>query len=80
MERGDASETFALGQMKLVLELCESRGLQRRLTTPHHRKGRGLLLTSEFLPVMKSAADSAFDRWLSGELATPTEKTPPQEG
>ncbi|XP_031434697.1 anaphase-promoting complex subunit 1 isoform X2 [Clupea harengus] len=66
VERGDASETFALGQMKLVLELCESRGLQRRLTTPHHRKGRGLLLTSEFLPVMKSAADSAFDRWLSG--------------
>ncbi|XP_041922218.1 anaphase-promoting complex subunit 1 isoform X2 [Alosa sapidissima] len=72
MERKEVSETFSLGQMKLVLELCESRVMQHRLTAPSlsHRKGRGwgrgLLLTSEFLPVMKSAADSDLDRWLAG--------------
>uniref|UniRef100_A0A8C1PZ09 Anaphase promoting complex subunit 1 n=1 Tax=Cyprinus carpio TaxID=7962 RepID=A0A8C1PZ09_CYPCA len=51
LERGDLCETFSLWQMKLVLELCESRG-------------HGLLLSSEFLPVMKSSADRALDRWL----------------
>uniref|UniRef100_A0A671M6H3 Anaphase-promoting complex subunit 1 n=1 Tax=Sinocyclocheilus anshuiensis TaxID=1608454 RepID=A0A671M6H3_9TELE len=51
LERGDLCETFSLWQMKLVLELCESRG-------------RGLLLSSEFLPVMKSSADRALDHWL----------------
>ncbi|KAL2083271.1 hypothetical protein ACEWY4_021044 [Coilia grayii] len=70
VERGEVSETFALAQMKLVLELCGSRVLQRRYATPPprqapHRKSRGLLLSSEFLPVMKSAADSALDRWLA---------------
>ncbi|XP_030628160.1 anaphase-promoting complex subunit 1 [Chanos chanos] len=63
LDRGEMSETFALWQMKLVLELCESRVLQHRLSHTH-RKRRGLLLSSEFLPVMKSSADSALDRWL----------------
>uniref|UniRef100_A0AAY4C5Y8 Anaphase-promoting complex subunit 1 n=1 Tax=Denticeps clupeoides TaxID=299321 RepID=A0AAY4C5Y8_9TELE len=54
VEQGQVCETFALGQMRLVLELCES-----------HMKGRGLLLSSEFLPVMKSAIGSALDCWLS---------------
>uniref|UniRef100_A0A671SPY4 Anaphase-promoting complex subunit 1-like n=1 Tax=Sinocyclocheilus anshuiensis TaxID=1608454 RepID=A0A671SPY4_9TELE len=51
LDRDNLCETFSLWQMKLVLELCESRG-------------RGLLLSSEFLPVMKSSADRALDRWL----------------
>uniref|UniRef100_A0A671SP29 Anaphase-promoting complex subunit 1 n=1 Tax=Sinocyclocheilus anshuiensis TaxID=1608454 RepID=A0A671SP29_9TELE len=55
--------TFSLWQMKLVLELCESRVLQQRLRDTR-RQGRGLLLSSEFLPVMKSSADRALDRWL----------------
>ncbi|XP_066534503.1 anaphase-promoting complex subunit 1 isoform X2 [Hoplias malabaricus] len=64
LERGKLSETFCLWQMKLVLELCESRVLQERLRNTH-RQSRGLLLSSEFLPVMKSCADRALDHWLS---------------
>uniref|UniRef100_A0A8C2IKX4 Anaphase-promoting complex subunit 1 n=1 Tax=Cyprinus carpio TaxID=7962 RepID=A0A8C2IKX4_CYPCA len=63
LERGDLCETFSLWQMKLVLELCESRVLQQRLRDTR-RQGHGLLLSSEFLPVMKSSADRALDRWL----------------
>ncbi|KAL0178608.1 hypothetical protein M9458_027502, partial [Cirrhinus mrigala] len=63
LERGDLCETFSLWQMKLVLELCESRVLQQRLRDTQGQ-GRGLLLSSEFLPVMKSSADRALDRWL----------------
>ncbi|RXN09443.1 anaphase-promoting complex subunit 1-like protein [Labeo rohita] len=63
LERGDLCETFSLWQMKLVLELCESRVLQQRLRDTRGQ-GRGLLLSSEFLPVMKSSADRALDRWL----------------
>ncbi|XP_060727920.1 anaphase-promoting complex subunit 1 isoform X2 [Tachysurus vachellii] len=63
LEQGDLSETFSLWQMKLVLELCESRILQQRLRDTQ-RQSRGLLLSSEFLPVMKSSADQALDRWL----------------
>uniref|UniRef100_A0A8C2PT56 Anaphase-promoting complex subunit 1 n=1 Tax=Cyprinus carpio TaxID=7962 RepID=A0A8C2PT56_CYPCA len=66
LERGDLCETFSLWQMKLVLELCESRVLQQRLRDTR-RQGHGLLLSSEFLPVMKSSADRALDRWLCGE-------------
>uniref|UniRef100_A0A671LZY7 Uncharacterized protein n=1 Tax=Sinocyclocheilus anshuiensis TaxID=1608454 RepID=A0A671LZY7_9TELE len=64
LERGDLCETFSLWQMKLVLELCESRVLQQQLRDTR-RQGRGLLLSSEFLPVMKSSADRALDHWLS---------------
>uniref|UniRef100_A0A673NDM0 Anaphase-promoting complex subunit 1-like n=1 Tax=Sinocyclocheilus rhinocerous TaxID=307959 RepID=A0A673NDM0_9TELE len=63
LERGDLCETFSLWQMKLVLELCESRVLQQQLRDTR-RQGRGLLLSSEFLPVMKSSADRALDHWL----------------
>ncbi|XP_067276723.1 anaphase-promoting complex subunit 1 isoform X1 [Pseudorasbora parva] len=63
LERGDLCETFSLWQMKLVLELCESRVLQQRLRETHQQT-RGLLLNSEFLPVMKSSADRALDQWL----------------
>ncbi|XP_072533589.1 anaphase-promoting complex subunit 1 isoform X3 [Salminus brasiliensis] len=63
LEQSELSETFCLWQMKLVLELCESGVLQQRLRDTH-RQGRGLLLSSEFLPVMKSLADQALDRWL----------------
>uniref|UniRef100_A0A8B9HCQ8 Anaphase-promoting complex subunit 1 n=1 Tax=Astyanax mexicanus TaxID=7994 RepID=A0A8B9HCQ8_ASTMX len=62
LERGELNETFCLWQMKLVLEMCESDVLQQRLRDT--RQGRGLLLSSEFLPVMKSLADQALDRWL----------------
>uniref|UniRef100_W5K7K4 Anaphase-promoting complex subunit 1 n=1 Tax=Astyanax mexicanus TaxID=7994 RepID=W5K7K4_ASTMX len=65
LERGELNETFCLWQMKLVLEMCESDVLQQRLRDT--RQGRGLLLSSEFLPVMKSLADQALDRWLCGE-------------
>uniref|UniRef100_A0A672PRS3 Anaphase-promoting complex subunit 1 n=1 Tax=Sinocyclocheilus grahami TaxID=75366 RepID=A0A672PRS3_SINGR len=67
LERGDLCETFSLWQMKLVLELCESRVLQQQLRDTR-RQGHGLLLSSEFLPVMKSSADRALDRWLCGEI------------
>uniref|UniRef100_A0A671SR67 Anaphase-promoting complex subunit 1-like n=1 Tax=Sinocyclocheilus anshuiensis TaxID=1608454 RepID=A0A671SR67_9TELE len=63
LDRDNLCETFSLWQMKLVLELCESRVLQQRLRDTR-RQGRGLLLSSEFLPVMKSSADRALDRWL----------------
>ncbi|KAI5108590.1 anaphase-promoting complex subunit 1 isoform X2, partial [Silurus meridionalis] len=63
LEQGQMSETFSLWQMKLVLELCESGILQQRLRDTC-RRSRGLLLSSEFLPVMKSSADQALDRWL----------------
>uniref|UniRef100_A0A673NM55 Anaphase-promoting complex subunit 1-like n=1 Tax=Sinocyclocheilus rhinocerous TaxID=307959 RepID=A0A673NM55_9TELE len=67
LERGDLCETFSLWQMKLVLELCESRVLQQQLRDTR-RQGRGLLLSSEFLPVMKSSADRALDHWLCAYL------------
>ncbi|XP_062851927.1 anaphase-promoting complex subunit 1 [Trichomycterus rosablanca] len=63
LQQGEMNGTFSLWQLKLVLELCESRILQQRLRNTH-RQSRGLLLSSEFLPVMKSSADQALDRWL----------------
>jgi hypothetical protein len=65
LEQTEMCETFALWQMRLVLELCESRVLQHRLR--EGAQGRGLLLSSEFLPVMKNSADGTLDRWLTGE-------------
>uniref|UniRef100_A0A673WJD6 Anaphase-promoting complex subunit 1 n=1 Tax=Salmo trutta TaxID=8032 RepID=A0A673WJD6_SALTR len=63
LEQTEMCETFALWQMRLVLELCESRVLQHRLR--EGAQGRGLLLSSEFLPVMKNSADGTLDRWLT---------------
>uniref|UniRef100_A0A673WB92 Anaphase-promoting complex subunit 1 n=1 Tax=Salmo trutta TaxID=8032 RepID=A0A673WB92_SALTR len=65
LEQTEMCETFALWQMRLVLELCESRVLQHRLR--EGAQGRGLLLSSEFLPVMKNSADGTLDRWLTGD-------------
>ncbi|KAM9809546.1 anaphase-promoting complex subunit 1 [Syngnathus typhle] len=56
--RGEPQHSFALWQMRLVVELWDSRVLQR----PAH--GRDALLSSEFLPVMKNKVDVVLDSWL----------------
>ncbi|KAJ8248603.1 hypothetical protein GJAV_G00243760 [Gymnothorax javanicus] len=61
LARGEVTETFALRQIGLVLDLCSCRVLQERMRRP---EGRGLLLSSEFLPVMKISLDNSLDRWL----------------
>ncbi|XP_035256642.1 anaphase-promoting complex subunit 1 isoform X2 [Anguilla anguilla] len=61
LAQGEMTETFALGQLGLVLDVCECRVLQERMRRP---EGRGLLLSSEFLPVMKCSVDNTLDRWL----------------
>uniref|UniRef100_A0A8C9YDJ7 Anaphase-promoting complex subunit 1 n=1 Tax=Sander lucioperca TaxID=283035 RepID=A0A8C9YDJ7_SANLU len=53
--------TFPLWQMRLVVELWDSRVLRG----PANR--HNALLTSEFLPVMKNMVDVALDSWLKGE-------------
>ncbi|KAK1170590.1 anaphase-promoting complex subunit 1 isoform X1 [Acipenser oxyrinchus oxyrinchus] len=61
LERKEMSETFELWQIKLVLEFSSSKILQERLKqTP----GEGLLMNSEFLPVMKCSSDNTLDQWL----------------
>lgn len=47
--------------MRLVVELWDSRVLHG----PANR--HDVLLTSEFLPVMKNMVDVALDNWLQGE-------------
>uniref|UniRef100_A0A669DML5 Anaphase-promoting complex subunit 1 n=1 Tax=Oreochromis niloticus TaxID=8128 RepID=A0A669DML5_ORENI len=61
LRRGDLLQTFPLWQLRLVVELWDSR-MQRG---PANR--RDTLLTSEFLPVMKNAVDATLDSWLKGE-------------
>lgn len=61
LRRGDLLQTFPLWQMRLVVELWDSRVL-RGPTNRHDA-----LLTSEFLPVMKNMVDVALDSWLKGE-------------
>lgn len=61
LHRGDLLQTFPLWQLRLVVELWDSR-MQRG---PANR--RDTLLTSEFLPVMKNAVDATLDSWLKGE-------------
>lgn len=61
LRRGDLLQTFPLWQMRLVVELWDSRVLRG----PANR--HDALLTSEFLPVMKNMVDVALDSWLKGE-------------
>lgn len=61
LERGEMSETFELGQIKLVLEFFNSRCHQGRMS---RNPSRGLFMNSEFLPVMKCTIDKALDQWL----------------
>uniref|UniRef100_A0A3Q0RVK0 Anaphase-promoting complex subunit 1 n=1 Tax=Amphilophus citrinellus TaxID=61819 RepID=A0A3Q0RVK0_AMPCI len=61
LHRGDLLQTFPLWQLRLVVELWDSR-MQRG---PNNR--RDTLLTSEFLPVMKNEVDGTLDSWLKGE-------------
>lgn len=58
LRRGDLLQTFPLWQMRLVVELWDSRVLRG----PANR--HDALLTSEFLPVMKNIVDVALDSWL----------------
>uniref|UniRef100_A0A668AJ74 Anaphase-promoting complex subunit 1 n=2 Tax=Myripristis murdjan TaxID=586833 RepID=A0A668AJ74_9TELE len=61
LRRSDLPQTFPLWQMRLVVELWDSRVLRG----PTSRNGA--LLTSEFLPVMKNMMDVTLDNWLTGE-------------
>ncbi|MEQ2205742.1 hypothetical protein XENOCAPTIV_012186 [Xenoophorus captivus] len=61
LRQGDLQQTFPLWQLRLVVELWDS----RMLRGPANK--RDTLLTSEFLPVMKNAVDVALDNWLKGE-------------
>ncbi|XP_030051793.1 anaphase-promoting complex subunit 1 [Microcaecilia unicolor] len=63
LERREASETFELWQIKLVLEFFSSRSLQERM---RKNPNRGLFMNSEFLPVMKCTIDNTLDQWLQG--------------
>ncbi|XP_019719671.1 anaphase-promoting complex subunit 1 [Hippocampus comes] len=56
--RGELQHSFALWQMRLVVELWDSRLLRRPGNC------RDALLSSEFLPVMKNKVDVALDSWL----------------
>ncbi|KAL3050601.1 hypothetical protein OYC64_012595 [Pagothenia borchgrevinki] len=58
LRRRDLLQTFPLWQMRLVVELWDSR-VQRGPNNRHDA-----LLTSEFLPVMKNMVDVALDSWL----------------
>uniref|UniRef100_A0A8P4FW56 Anaphase-promoting complex subunit 1 n=1 Tax=Dicentrarchus labrax TaxID=13489 RepID=A0A8P4FW56_DICLA len=58
LRRGDLLQTFPLWQMRLVVELWDSRVLRGPAYSDD------ALLTSEFLPVMKNMVDVALDSWL----------------
>lgn len=61
VSRGDLLQTFPLWQLRLVVELWNSRVMHGPA------KRHDALLTSEFLPVMKNMVDVALDTWLKGE-------------
>lgn len=61
VHRGDLLDTFPLWQMRLVVELWDSRVLHGRANCHE------ALLTSEFLPVMKNMVDVVLDGWLKGK-------------
>uniref|UniRef100_A0A8C9YH22 Anaphase-promoting complex subunit 1 n=1 Tax=Sander lucioperca TaxID=283035 RepID=A0A8C9YH22_SANLU len=71
---GDLLQTFPLWQMRLVVELWDSRVLRG----PANR--HNALLTSEFLPVMKNMVDVALDSWLKGEEGRDGWKPKTQKG
>lgn len=58
LHRGDLMQTFPMWQLRLVVELWDSRVLRGSETR------RAALLTSEFLPVMKNMVDVTLDKWL----------------
>uniref|UniRef100_A0A3B5BH31 Anaphase-promoting complex subunit 1 n=1 Tax=Stegastes partitus TaxID=144197 RepID=A0A3B5BH31_9TELE len=58
LRRGDLLQTFPLWQLRLVVELWDSRMLKGPANA------NDTLLTSEFLPVMKNTVDVALDGWL----------------
>ncbi|XP_051781384.1 anaphase-promoting complex subunit 1 isoform X2 [Erpetoichthys calabaricus] len=62
LEKNEISETFDFWQIKLVFEFCNSKILENRL---RQTTGKGLLINSEFLPVIKCAIDNTLDQWLS---------------
>uniref|UniRef100_A0A3Q2CTV5 Anaphase-promoting complex subunit 1 n=1 Tax=Cyprinodon variegatus TaxID=28743 RepID=A0A3Q2CTV5_CYPVA len=61
LRQGELQQTFPLWQLRLVVELWDSRMLRVRANK------HDTLLTSEFLPVMKNAVDLALDNWLKGK-------------
>ncbi|XP_073484146.1 anaphase-promoting complex subunit 1 [Aquarana catesbeiana] len=63
LERRETTETFALWQIKLVLEFFSSQNLQERMNGIPCRR---LFMNSEFLPVMKCTIDNTLDQWLQG--------------
>lgn len=65
LRRGDLPQTFSLWQLRLVVELWDSRML-RGLGDGRQRDA---LLTTEFLPVMKNTVDVALDDWLRDNSA-----------
>ncbi|XP_056147337.1 anaphase-promoting complex subunit 1 [Lampris incognitus] len=68
LHRAHFSQTFALWQMRLVLELCERR-VQQGQASGTSAQSRSALLSSEFLPVMKNTADVALDNWLQDNMS-----------
>uniref|UniRef100_A0A3B3ZG24 Uncharacterized protein n=1 Tax=Periophthalmus magnuspinnatus TaxID=409849 RepID=A0A3B3ZG24_9GOBI len=61
LRQGALLQTFPLWQLRLVVELWDSR-LLRGSESRH-----AALLTSEFLPVMKNMVDVILDKWLKGK-------------
>lgn len=61
VSQGALLQTFPLWQLRLVVELWNSRVMHGPA------KRHDALLTSEFLPVMKNMVDVALDTWLKGE-------------
>ncbi|CAL1577909.1 unnamed protein product [Knipowitschia caucasica] len=58
LRQGDLPQTFSLWQLRLVVELWDSR-VMKGFESRH-----AALLTSEFLPVMKNMVDVILDKWL----------------
>ncbi|KAM9365814.1 anaphase-promoting complex subunit 1 isoform 2-T3 [Pholidichthys leucotaenia] len=63
LRQGYPQQTFPLWQLRLVVELWDSR-MQKSPTNCHNT-----LLSSEFLPVMKNSVDVSLDNWLKDNSA-----------
>uniref|UniRef100_A0A8C4RIV1 Anaphase-promoting complex subunit 1 n=1 Tax=Erpetoichthys calabaricus TaxID=27687 RepID=A0A8C4RIV1_ERPCA len=59
--------TFDFWQIKLVFEFCNSKILENRL---RQTTGKGLLINSEFLPVIKCAIDNTLDQCIFNSLVS----------